>query len=91
MTAEAIDEGNHRKFIPVLRRGTWREAAPSWLRGKYHVDLSENPYSEGAYENLVRTLLGIREQRLPLGSPWRRSVKNVPLNATSLQLVQTRY
>ena len=69
MTAEAIDEGNHRKFIPVLRRGTWREAAPSWLRGKYHIDLSENPYSEEAYENLVRTLLGIREQPPAIGEP----------------------
>ena len=69
MTAEAIDEGNDRKFIPVLRRGTWREAAPSWLRGKYHIDLSENPYSEWAYENLVRTLLGIREQPPGIGKP----------------------
>lgn len=39
MTAEVLTTQNHRKFIPILRRGTWEEAAPSWLQGKYYIDL----------------------------------------------------
>ena len=69
MTAEIMTSQNHRKFIPVLRKGNWSEAAPSWLVGKYHVNLSTEPYSERDYEDLVRTLLGIRETAPPVGKP----------------------
>src|SRR2546423_2895827 len=40
MTGEVSTKGNHRKFIPILARGTWEESGPSWLQGKYYVDLS---------------------------------------------------
>ncbi|MEW6505952.1 MAG: toll/interleukin-1 receptor domain-containing protein [Chloroflexota bacterium] len=69
MTAEVMTQQNHRKFIPVLRCGTWTEAAPLWLAGKYYINLSADPYSERDYEDLVRTLLGIRETAPPLGKP----------------------
>ena len=69
MTAEMMTSQNHRKFIPVLRRGAWQEAAPSWLLGKYHIKLIGDPYSERDYEDLVRTLLGIRETAPPIGPP----------------------
>ncbi|MDE2698667.1 MAG: toll/interleukin-1 receptor domain-containing protein, partial [Gemmatimonadota bacterium] len=69
MTAEAITTQNDRKFIPILRKGTWDGAAPSWLKGKYYINLSSNPYSEENYEDLVRTLLGKRETAPPIGKP----------------------
>jgi len=69
MTAEVMNRQNHRKFIPVLRSGTWSQAAPSWLVGKYRINLSGNPYSEREYEDLVRTLLEIRETAPPIGKP----------------------
>lgn len=69
MTAEIMTSQNHRKFIPVLRKGSWSEAAPSWLLGKYHINLSAEPYSERHYEDLLRTLLGIRETAPPIGKP----------------------
>jgi TIR domain len=69
MTAEVIGSSNHRKFIPVLRKGVWPEAAPSWLLGKYYINLAGDPYSERDYEDLVRTLLGIREIAPPIGKP----------------------
>lgn len=69
MTAEAMTRQNNRKFIPVLRDGVWPQDAPSWLSGKYYINLSGNPYSERNYEDLVRTLLGIRETPPPLGKP----------------------
>jgi hypothetical protein len=69
MTAEIMTSQNHRKFIPVLRGGAWPQAAPSWLLGKYYINLSAEPYSERDYEDLVRTLLGIRETAPPVGKP----------------------
>ena len=69
MTGEVMSSNNHRKFIPVLRKGAWPEAAPSWLLGKYHINLAGDPYSERDYEDLVRTLLGIRETAPPIGKP----------------------
>lgn len=62
MTAEIMTTRNQRKFIPVLRSGTWAEAAASWLAGKYYVDLSQNPYSESQFDNLLATLKGTRPQ-----------------------------
>lgn len=69
MTAEAMTSQNQRKFIPVLRSGEWKQAAPSWLLGKYYINLTGDPYTERDYEDLVRTLLGIREIAPPIGKP----------------------
>jgi hypothetical protein len=69
MTAEVMNSQNNRKFIPVLRSGTWQKATPSWLSGKYYINLGGSPYSERDYEDLVRTLLGIRETAPPVGKP----------------------
>ncbi len=67
MTAYAFTGGDKRKFIPVLRRGSWREAAPTWLLGRAMIDLSRDPYSESEYEELLRTLHGAREEAPPIG------------------------
>jgi hypothetical protein len=69
MTAEALTSRNQRKFIPVLRKGEWRDAAPSWVSGKYYVDLRGTQYSEQSYLDLLLTLLGRRQQAPPLGLP----------------------
>jgi TIR domain-containing protein len=69
MTAEVMTRQNHRKFIPVLRNGTTQDAIPTWLSGKYFIDLAGEPYSERNYEDLVRTLLGLREAPPPIGKP----------------------
>jgi TIR domain len=55
MTSLASSSGDKRKFIPVLRRGRWTEAAPTWLFGRRKIDLSEDPYSESEYNELLRT------------------------------------
>jgi hypothetical protein len=69
MTAEVLTQQNNRKFIPVLRSGSWRMAAPSWVLGKYYINLVGDPYSERDYLDLVRTVLGIRETAPPIGEP----------------------
>lgn len=49
MTGEVHTQGNHRKFITVLRRGDWTTAIPSWLAGKYGINLGGDPFSEDSY------------------------------------------
>src|SRR5271157_4334677 len=67
MTAYAFTGGDKRKFIPVLRRGSWGEAAPTWLFGRAKIDLSSDPHSESEYQELLRTLHGAREEAPPIG------------------------
>lgn len=67
MTAEIMTTQNQRKFIPILRVGPWKAAAPSWLLGKYYIDFSSNPYAERNYSELVMTLTGNRPQAPPVG------------------------
>src|SRR2546426_9915282 len=69
MTAEILTSRNERKFIPVLRQGSWANSAPGWLSGKYYVDLSGDPYSHAQYQDLLTTLAGIRPQAPPLSTP----------------------
>jgi hypothetical protein len=70
MTAETITARSRqiqRKFIPILRTGKWEDAAPSWLLGKYRIELRGEPYSEESYQDLLRTLHGARPGPPPLG------------------------
>ena len=70
MTAEVHNQRNHRKFIPILARGTWKDAAPSWLKGKYYIDLSLPDRYVKNYPDLIATLLGERQ----IAPPLRRSL-----------------
>lgn len=70
MTAEVYSKANHRKFIPLWREGNWEDAAPSWLAGKYRVDLTGTSYSEVQYTDLLSTLHGHRPVAPPVGQPF---------------------
>ncbi len=68
MTAEVFNQGNKRKFIPVLARGNWKtNAAPSWLAGKVYIDLSTPAKLAKNYPDLLATLAGTRPSAPPLG------------------------
>jgi len=67
ITGDLLIHRNQRKFIPILRSGEWAAVAPSWLKGKYFVDLRGDPYSEDQYNDLLTTLLGTRPQAPPVG------------------------
>lgn len=67
MTGDVFLSRNQRKFIPVLRTGEWEESAPSWLRGKYYIDLRGDPYSANNYADLLKTLFDERESAPPIG------------------------
>ena len=70
MTAEVLgtkSRRKQRKFIPILRTGNWRQAAPSWLQGKYRIHLDGDPYPEEQYQDLLATLHDARPKPPPLG------------------------
>lgn len=67
ITGEVFQNQNHRKFIPILRKGDWTEAAPSWISGKYYIDLRDEAKIESNYKDLITTILNIRETAPPLG------------------------
>jgi len=68
ITAEIFEySDNPRKFIPVLRLGEWRQAAPSWLLGKARADLRGEPYREAEYHTLMGTIRGILPDAPPIG------------------------
>lgn len=82
MTAEVYSTQNHRKFIPILRQSPWERAAPSWLVGKYYVNLSETPYSEKQYSDVLTTLLGTRQAPPPIGRPTATQSVSLSTNHT---------
>ncbi|NOS81114.1 MAG: toll/interleukin-1 receptor domain-containing protein [Nitrospira sp.] len=67
ITGEVATKQNHRKFIPLLRSGEWATASPSWVAGKYFIDLRGDLYQETHYADLLATLHGDRPEAPPLG------------------------
>ncbi|WP_462264658.1 toll/interleukin-1 receptor domain-containing protein [Mucilaginibacter sp.] len=67
MTAEVLQKANHRKFIPILQSGNKDISIPSWLSGKYFVDLSSETHFEKNFEDLITTILNVRERAPELG------------------------
>lgn len=60
MTAERLVHQKREKFIPILRKGSWGDAVPTWLNGIAGFDLGGDPYSETTYNQMVAHLLGRR-------------------------------
>lgn len=70
ITAEILSGAARRKFIPLLRRGEWKEAAPSWLLGSVYLNFrNDADQLEESYSELLVTLHGRREVAPPVGSP----------------------
>jgi hypothetical protein len=78
MTAEVLQNSNHRKFIPILKSGTKETGIPSWLQGKYFIDLSNEQHFEKNFEDLITTLLNARESAPSLGSIQNKYNKVAP-------------
>ena len=69
MTSELYSGRNRRKFIPILRQGSWAESAPNWLKSAYGINLSGDPYSYDQYKELLITIHKRRPEAPPLGNP----------------------
>jgi hypothetical protein len=77
ITSEIFAHQNHRKFIPVLASGSWRQSAVSWLIGKSYLDLGNPDNYATGYKELLTTLLGARP-KAPLLGPIPPGYKSSP-------------
>jgi len=75
MSAEVLQNSNHRKFIPILKSGTKETSIPTWLKGKYFVDLSSDQHFANNFEDLLTTLLNVREKSPTLGTIQPKFIK----------------
>ena len=82
ITGEMFSGASQRKFIPVLRSGDASSAIPSWLKGKYYVDLRGDEPSQEHYSDLLSTLHGTRAQAPPVGPAPTVTSPNIPTNRT---------
>jgi hypothetical protein len=57
---------SRRKFIPILRSGSWNESAPSWLKGAYYIDLRGDEWDGDGYDDLLKSLHGRRDTAPPV-------------------------
>ncbi len=55
---ELLTMHNERKFIPVIRKGSFSDALPKCLAGKRGIDLTENLHYEDNYKELLTTIQG---------------------------------
>ena len=63
---ELFQHHNERKFIPILRRGNFETALPKFCAGKLSIDLSDIPFSEEQYHDLLATIFG-KKSKPPIG------------------------
>lgn len=71
ITGEVLNDPKRGKFVPVLRKGLWKDAAPSYLLGIKNVDLRDgnDERYEQEYHNLLIDLLDRRRKAPPVGVP----------------------
>ncbi len=58
LSGEVFALANGQKVIPVLRAGSWAEAAPSYALGRWYVDMSSERKADQGYTLLKQTLFG---------------------------------
>ena len=83
ITGELMQHRNHRKFIPLLRRGTEDESLPGWLKGKYFIDLRDGPRFEAQYQDLLATVHGSRLEPPPVRRRETSDGKERPVPAAT--------
>jgi len=88
LTAELLTGQDDGKVIPVLREGDWRQAAPSWLLGKWYVDLRGESPSEAMYDMLVRTLFGRFADTEPVGERDAARMEALSANPAAAPLTE---
>ena len=56
ITGELVTGTSRRKFVPLLRAGSWAVAAPSWLLGAVYIDVRSDPEVATGFQELLKTL-----------------------------------
>jgi hypothetical protein len=76
ITGDLAENLDTDRFIPVLRSGSWDTAVPRWIRTRFGLELTGDPYSEDEYHTLVQTLHRSMPDAPKLGQ--RRDIPSTP-------------
>ena len=85
ITSEVAEHMLTDKFIPILRKGTFKTSLPRYLKTRMGVNLMGDPYNEEAYEELLRKFHGELIAPPPIGTKPDFSKKTTPKPKTLLQ------
>ena len=77
ISAELLSGKNERKFIPVIKEGRAPEILPTFLAGKYGIDLSNAEYFEENFNDLLTTIFGVKKK--PKLGKIPQQIKKSPL------------
>lgn len=83
ISGELYSKRNERKFIPVLKGGTFEECMPAFLAGKTGINLSDGFDSEN-YEDLVATLFHAK-RKPPVRKPRYLSAASSAVSSTNAE------
>lgn len=76
---ELYSRRNERKFIPVLKEGTFEECTPTYLSGKVGVDLS-NGFNGEDFDNLIATLFGAKKKPRAQSPRYHNPIQSETIN-----------
>ncbi len=82
ISGELFAKGNERKFIPIIRRGNEKSSMPSYLAGKYYVDLRDGSNFETQFKDLITTLKG-QHKKPPAKRLVSDSKEPIPIQKTT--------
>lgn len=74
---ELLSGKNERKFIPVIKEGRVNEVLPTFLAGKFSIDLSNDEHFEKGFDDLLRTIFGVKKK--PTIGEIPKKIKKSPL------------
>lgn len=83
LISDEIHKGfNKKKFIPILKNGSWETVAPDFIKGNLYVDLSfsfETKIFETNYNDLLTTIYGANRKPITVkkGNPKEKIAKHL--------------
>ena len=83
VTSSMFVEGKMSKYIPVLTKGNWKEAAPNFLLGRPYEDLSvlNTDTLKQNYDRLLNRILGRKDKAPPVESLSSSGIVSAPVPA----------
>lgn len=67
ISSEQFYKDTPRKFIPLLKKGNWQDAAPTFLLSRNYLDFRLDGSSKESYQHLLRTIYKSFPTPPPLG------------------------
>ncbi len=80
MTAELLNNPNTQKFIPILKSGDRSTSIPTWLGGRYYIDLSTPEHYKANFEDVLATVFNAGIVAPKLGAVPERFRSSVSAN-----------